>query len=203
MMARLDLSDNDARDAMATRALRRGDMRTLQLLADADPALGRRVARRLIDGGGIWDALPPTIDGPSGRGLPFPGCLRGAISALAVRCGIVVRVSWDDREQRLFACDCAERVLPIFERAHPGDLRTREAIRVARAYARDDVGGEELDAAGDAAWGAARFAARFAAWGADRTADAARNAAVAVAGDAECAWQRERLLAYLLGEVEP
>jgi len=39
------------------------------------------------------------------------------------------------REARLFAADCAERALPVFERAYPKDKRPRHAIKVARAYA--------------------------------------------------------------------
>ena len=41
-------------------------------------------------------------------------------------------------ELRLFACDCAERVLYLYERAYPGDDRPRKVIQVARdqAYGR-------------------------------------------------------------------
>ncbi len=39
------------------------------------------------------------------------------------------------RERRLFAADCAERVLPIFEEANPGDLRPRQSIEMARDWA--------------------------------------------------------------------
>jgi len=90
-----------------------------------------------------------------------------------------------DRAARLFACDCAEAVLPIFERQVPTDARLREAIRIARAFAHgaattDDIaaawvaaraaaGAAAADAAGDAAWaaaGAAAWAAAGAAAGA-------------------------------------
>ena len=59
------------------------------------------------------------------------------------------------REMRLFACDCAERVLSIFERERPGDLRPRKAIETARRYATGDATDEELAAAWYAAWDAA------------------------------------------------
>ncbi len=36
---------------------------------------------------------------------------------------------------RLFACDCAERVLSFYEREYPGDNRPRRAIQVAHDYA--------------------------------------------------------------------
>jgi hypothetical protein len=110
--------------------------------------------------------------------------------------------TWNDRTARLFACDCAERALPIYEREHPGDPRPRQAIEVARRYANRDATSDELatawatawGAARDAAWGAARDAAWAtaratawaAAWGAARDAAwaAARATAGAAAGDA-------------------
>lgn len=87
------------------------------------------------------------------------------------------------RELRLFTCDCAERVLPIFERERPRDARPRGAIAVARRFAKGGATREEADAAGAAAWAdawAAWAAARAAAWAAER------------------AWQ-ERELARVLG----
>ena len=72
----------------------------------------------------------------------------------------------DTRTPRLWACDCAERVLPIFESDRPGDLRPRDAIRASRRYARGEIGAAAeavaWAAAGDAAW----YAARSAAWAA-------------------------------------
>ncbi|WP_369824826.1 putative immunity protein [Cellulosimicrobium sp. KWT-B] len=38
-----------------------------------------------------------------------------------------------------WAVDCAEHVLPIFERARPHDTRPRDALDVARAWIRGDV----------------------------------------------------------------
>ena len=100
-----------------------------------------------------------------------------------------------DRAARLFACDCAEAVLPIFERQVPIDARPREAIRVARAFAHGAATTDDLAAARDAAWDAAWDAARDAAWAAARDAagaaagaaarDAARAAARAAARDAQ------------------
>src|SRR5690606_30253205 len=43
--------------------------------------------------------------------------------------------AWNDRTARLFAADCAERVLPVFEFCCPGDTRPHRAIEVARAFA--------------------------------------------------------------------
>jgi hypothetical protein len=42
-----------------------------------------------------------------------------------------------EKVQRLFACDCAEKVLPIFENKYPTDRRPRNAITAAREYAGD------------------------------------------------------------------
>lgn len=133
---------------------------------------------------------------------------------------------WTDQERRLFACDCAEHVLPIWEARYPDDARPRRAIEVARAYARGKATAAELvaaraavrdavwdaedateDSAGDAAWAAARAAAGDAAgdvWdavGAYGAAWVAAEVVEDVAGDvaaaAERAWQSERLRHYI------
>jgi hypothetical protein len=101
-----------------------------------------------------------------------------------------------DRELRLFACDCAERVLHIYERDDPSKA-PRQAIEVARRFANGKATKKELDAARAAAWAAARAAAwdaaraaaRDAAW--DAAWDAARAAARAATRDAAVQWQRQ------------
>jgi hypothetical protein len=127
---------------------------------------------------------------------------------------------WNERTARLFACDCAERVLYLFEARYPGDGRPRKAIEIARRYAdgkaaveelaaardaacaaaeaaRDVAGDAALAAAGDAALAAAGAAARAAARAAWAAAWAAREAAEddarAAALNAERQWQAERL----------
>jgi len=112
---------------------------------------------------------------------------------------------WDERTARLFACDCAERVLPLYEAQYPDD-RPRKAIEVARRYAEGAATREELAAAWyaaeEAAWYAARRDASWAAaWAAREAAgDATRAAARAAAWDAERQWQAGRLRKIL--EVE-
>jgi hypothetical protein len=39
----------------------------------------------------------------------------------------------------IWACDCAERVLPYFEKKYPDDKRPRRAIDTARTWVRDGV----------------------------------------------------------------
>lgn len=88
-----------------------------------------------------------------------------------------------DREIRLFACDCAERVLHVYEAEYPNDTRSRNAIEVARKYANGDATNEELYAA----WAAAAAAA--AAMGAAMGAAAAAAAAASALGAArDAAW---------------
>ena len=103
-----------------------------------------------------------------------------------------------DKIARMFACDCAEAVLPIFESEKPDDPRPRKAIQTARDYAVGLATQEQLAAARVAAWDAARDAARDAAWAAAWAAarDAARDAVWAAAWDA----QTENLRKYLTGE---
>jgi hypothetical protein len=98
-----------------------------------------------------------------------------------------------DKEIRLFACDCAESVLHIFEEKYPEDKRPSKAIETSRNYAIGKATREELDAASyaarDAAWDA-WDAARDAAWDAWDAARAARDAAARAASDA--AWAAEK-----------
>jgi hypothetical protein len=117
----------------------------------------------------------------------------------------------------LWAADCAEHVLPLFESAHPGDPRPRQAIEHARAWVRGEVTMMESRAAGGHAMGAARDkrgAARHAAYAAGQAGcvphvaahdlgaaayaiKAARAAAperqADAAGRRECRWQRDQL----------
>ena len=124
-----------------------------------------------------------------------------------------------ETELRLFAADCAEHVLPIYEAAYPDDDRPRRAIEAARAFARGEIDEVAVDAARDAAvaawaardaWDAARavavdaWAVRDDAWAAARAAVGAAGAAARAAGAAgaaagadwaaavEKAWQREQ-----------
>ena len=108
-------------------------------------------------------------------------------------------VEGKDKEIRLFAADCAEMVLPIYEKHYPDDNRPRLAIQAARDYANGLITLEELSAARvaarAAAWAAAWDAARAAAWDAAR--DAAWDAASAAAWDAAraAAWDAARAAA--------
>ncbi len=117
----------------------------------------------------------------------------------------------------LWAAECAEHVLPLFEAERPDDLRPRHAIAATRAWAAGDLAMMATRAAGGHAMGAARDlrgAPRFAAYAAGQAAVVAHvaehdlgaaayaiKAAVAAAPleladttrRAECRWQRDRL----------
>jgi len=108
---------------------------------------------------------------------------------------------------RLFACDVAEDVLPLFENVLPNDRRPRNAIEVARRFANGQATAQERYAAWAGAWDAARAAARAADWDAaragawDAARAAARDAAWAAARDAaraaawDAAWYAARAAA--------
>jgi len=104
-----------------------------------------------------------------------------------------------DKLARLFACDCAERVLHICESKYPDDKRPRNAIETARRFAEGKATKEEMAATRAAARDAARDAAEAAAWATARVAawDAAGAAAWATARvaawDAEQDWQLQHL----------
>ncbi len=92
---------------------------------------------------------------------------------------------------RLFACDCAEHVLPIYENKYPEDKRVCLCIEAIRKFAYGQITAQELTAAWEAAR-EARFAAvaladaaaaDAAAWAA-RAADAAAWVAARAAADA-------------------
>jgi hypothetical protein len=95
--------------------------------------------------------------------------------------------TWSAQNLRLFAADCAARVLHLFERRHQDDVRPREAIAVARRFARGDATAGDVSKAYQDAYAAA---------------DAAAAAAAAYAAAAERRWQDARLLAYLNTAVE-
>jgi len=56
----------------------------------------------------------------------------------------------------IWAADCAEHVLPYFEKAQPGDDRPRRAIEMVRAWTRGDVAMMQSRAAGGHAMASAR-----------------------------------------------
>ncbi|OCP00757.1 MULTISPECIES: putative immunity protein [unclassified Ensifer] len=83
----------------------------------------------------------------------------------------------DLRQIARWAVDCAQRALPIFEAAVPGDTRPHEAVEAARAFAE---GGPRTAHLRKAAWGAQAAAREVA----DPAAKAAARAAIAAAGAA-------------------
>ncbi len=74
-------------------------------------------------------------------------------------------VKGHDKDLRLFACQCARLVLPIFEEKYPEDDRPRKAIKAAESFALGQIDKAELAKAARAAY--AVYAAAYA------TADAA------------------------------
>ena len=123
----------------------------------------------------------------------------------------------DHRRLAVWAADCAEHVLHLFEAVRPKDDRPRRAIELGRAWARGEVAWAVARAAGGHANAAARDlrgAPRHAAYaagqagavghvaahelGAAAYAIRAARAAVPddkgdVVGRRECQWQRDRL----------
>jgi len=117
----------------------------------------------------------------------------------------------------LWAAACAEHVLHLFESVQPSDLRPRQAIEQARAWARGEIKMSQSRTAAGHAQAAARDlvgAARHAAYAAGQAAAVAHVAAHELgaaayairavraaapkgeeerAGRLECQWQREQL----------
>jgi hypothetical protein len=129
---------------------------------------------------------------------PFPVALLLETNDLGDALWVLDNVIGNKRLCRLFAADCAESVLPIFERHRPDDDRPRHAISVGRDpnstdAARAAAGDAARAAAGDAAW-AASCAAEAAARAAGAAARAAAEAAARAAGAA--AWVAARAAAW-------
>jgi hypothetical protein len=116
---------------------------------------------------------------------PFPVALLLETNDLGDTLWVLDNVIGNKRLCRLFAADCAESVLPIFERHRPDDDRPRHAISVGRDPNSTDAA---RAAAGDAARAASCAAevAAGAAWAAGAAAGAAAGDAARAAGDA--AW---------------
>ena len=81
-----------------------------------------------------------------------------------------------EKEVRLFAADCAESVLHIYEKKYPDDLRPREAIQAARDFAEGKITAAELTSASWAADRASFSAAACDAWDAFAVARASARA---------------------------
>lgn len=117
----------------------------------------------------------------------------------------------------VWAADCAQHVLHLFEEMQPNDNRPRRAIELVRAWTRGEITMSQCRAAGGHAMAAARElsgAARHAAYAAGQAAVVAHVAAHELgaaayaikavraaapmeeresAGRRECQWQREQL----------
>lgn len=117
----------------------------------------------------------------------------------------------------IWAADCAQHVLHLFEEAQPDDKRPRQAIEAARAWARGEITMSQSRAAGGHAMAAARSlggAERHAAYAAGQAAvvahvaahelgaaayaikaarEAAQDGLGEQAGRLECRWQRAQL----------
>ncbi|MES2056470.1 MAG: hypothetical protein V4564_11075 [Pseudomonadota bacterium] len=122
----------------------------------------------------------------------------------------------DHQHLALWAADCAERVLALFETQHPEDTRAREAVRAVRLWQNGDLAMTAARIFAFAAHAAAREAGSPAAAAAARaaghaaaTAHVATHAphaaayalkAIALMGqgqEAERDWQRRRLPPHL------
>lgn len=149
--------------------------------------------------------------GPEIWAVAYAGEVLACEDTLVVRTARLLHrfETWNDVSRRLFAADCAEHVLALFERTRPGDDRLRRAIAVARGYARGELSHGDLRAARAAAVAAAydsTYAVAVAYAVADAASDApadadAYAAAAAASYEAERAWQADRLQLYLRGEL--
>src|SRR5690606_4364358 len=151
-----------------------------------DPVPCRRGYHLCRDAADLLEWLGPTIWVAEAAGA----VIAHRDKVVVGRARLLRRLPWDERTAREFAADCAERALPVYEAACPGDDRPRRAVEVARAYARGEAARDQLAAGGMAARDAARDAVRAAADAAEAAAGAADWDAVRAAPEpaADAAW---------------
>lgn len=87
------------------------------------------------------DKLPTWI-GPTLYEAEVRGqVIAGDDKSVAEQARLVRKVdTWNDKTLRLFAADCAEHVLGLYEKAYPNDFRPRDAIRATRDFANGLIG---------------------------------------------------------------
>lgn len=157
------------------------------------------LARRLFAGACVYE-----VEIDTGDTLVYDDEVVARRMRLVRLVGVATRralVSW--------ACDCAERALPIYERRYPDDGRVRACVETARRYLDGHATPAELQVVRVAAAHAAVRADAAAAHAAYAARDAAAaawdavGAAYAAAREQERAWQRQRLLEHMAEEVTP
>jgi pimeloyl-ACP methyl ester carboxylesterase len=108
----------------------------------------------------------------------------------------------DHKRVAMWACDCAEHVLEIFEKEHPQDKRPRQAIDACRAWINDEI----------SMWNARKFAFPAHASAREADSDGARAAARAcghaigtahvVTHAPHCATYAAKAVGYVNGDVK-
>ncbi|MGH6614368.1 putative immunity protein [Sphingomonas sp.] len=108
----------------------------------------------------------------------------------------------DHRQLALWAADCAERVLDLFETLHPDDARPRQAVQAARQWESGGLAMTSARACAFAAHAAARDAASPAASAAARAAGHAAATAHVATHAPHAATYALKARAFAGGEVE-
>jgi hypothetical protein len=127
-----------------------------------------------------FDQLPRWI-GPTLYEVEVRGeVLTAKDKSVAEQARLIKRVdTWNKKTLRLFAADCAEHVLGIYEKQYPKDERPRKAIQASRDFANGLIDANAAAYAAYAAYAAANASAN--------AANASANAAYAAADAAYAA----------------
>jgi hypothetical protein len=136
------------------------------------------------------DQLPRWI-GPTLYEIEVRGeVLTAEDKSVAEQARLIKRVdTWNEKTLRLFAADCAEHVLGIYEKQYPKDEHPRKSIQAARDFANGLIDANAANAASnDAAYAAnAASASAYAANAAYAAANAASANAASTAANAASA----------------
>ena len=112
-----------------------------------------RYGYHYVEGSQVLDWLADTIY--EAEPCPDHEPLSGGGKLVSCRLRLVRRFDgWTPRSAVLFAVDCAEHVLPLFEVVFPDDSRPREMIVAVRRFVDGEIGAADLATARYAVWAA-------------------------------------------------
>jgi hypothetical protein len=149
-----------------------------------------------------YKKMANALDGINNYGADTPVPLTEIVKVCGLRDALwTLQCTTEDSDKiaRIFACDCAWRVLPNYESKYPGDMRVRNCIETTRKLLLGEATKDELSAAESAAELAAESAALAAvrsAWSAVRSAWSAVRSAWS-ARSAELEWQTKHFIELL------
>lgn len=104
--------------------------------------------------------LLPFLDDVIYEAEPSSEFLKDGIGILCRSVRLLHRMEWNNKMACLFACDCAERALQIYEEYYPDNKIPHYAIEIARLYIKGEATKDELHDAWETAHNTMCFVAQ-------------------------------------------